>query len=70
MIKNVGSIDKVIRLVLGFGLGAWAILGMGLGSVVSYIALAIGVILIATALLNFCPLFRILGISSNKKAVE
>ncbi len=67
MVKNVGSIDKIIRLVLGFGLGAWAILGLGLGSSMSYIALAVGVILIATALMNFCPLFRILGISSNKQ---
>lgn len=66
MIKNVGSIDKIIRLVLGFGLGVWALLGLGLGSSLSYIALAVGVVLIATALLSFCPLFRILGISSKK----
>ena len=66
MIKNVGSIDKIIRLVLGFGLGVWALLGLGLGSSLSYIALAVGVVLIATALLSFCPLFRMLGISSKK----
>ena len=70
MNKNVGSIDKVIRLVLGFGLAAWAVLGMGLGSIMSFIALAVGAILIATALMSFCPLFRILGISSRKKAEE
>lgn len=66
MVQNVGLIDKVIRLVLGFGLGAWVFLGLGLGSTLSYVALAAGVILIATALMNFCPLFRILGISSRQ----
>lgn len=69
MVKNVGSIDKIVRLVLGFGLGAWALFGIGLGTTVSYIALAVGTILIATALMNFCPLFRILGISSHKSSV-
>ena len=67
MVQNVGSIDKIIRLVLGFGLGAWVFLGAGLGSTVSYLALAAGVILIVTALMNFCPLFKILGISSKQK---
>lgn len=66
MVQNVGSIDKIIRLVLGFGLGVWALLGLGLGSSLSYIALAVGVVLVVTALINFCPLFRILGISSKK----
>jgi TRAP-type uncharacterized transport system fused permease subunit len=66
MVQNVGSIDKVIRLVLGVCLGAWSVFGMGLGSTVSYIALAVGIVLIATALMNFCPLFRILGISTRK----
>lgn len=66
MTKNVGSLDKTIRLVLGIALAAWAFLGMGLASTMSYVALAVGVILIATALMNFCPLFRILGISTNK----
>jgi len=66
MTHNVGSADKTVRLILGICLGAWAFLGMGLGSTLSYIALAVGVILIATALMNFCPLFKIFGISTKK----
>lgn len=69
MVQNVGSIDKIVRLVLGFGLGAWALFGMGLESAISYIAVVVGVILIVTALTSFCPLFRILGISSRKGSI-
>lgn len=66
MIKNVGSLDKTIRLVLGIALGVWAVPGLAPGSTLSYVALAVGVILIATALMNFCPLFKMFGISTNK----
>lgn len=66
MLKNVGSADKTIRLLLGIALGAWTFLSMGLGSTLSYTALAVSVILIATALLNFCPIFKIFGISTSK----
>jgi len=65
--KNVGSTDKMIRLVLGGALLAWAFLGLGLPGVISTLGLvvaAIGAILIATGLLNFCPLFKMFGISS------
>lgn len=66
MIRNVGSIDKIIRLVLGVGLAAWVFLGLGIGSTMSYIALIVAAVLVTTGLLNFCPLFKILGINSNK----
>jgi hypothetical protein len=59
-------VDKIIRLIIGVALALWAVLSAGLGSPLSYIALAAGVILIVTALMNFCPLFRILGISTRK----
>ena len=62
--RNVGSIDKIIRLVVGALLALWAFLGSGLGSVTGLVALVVGVVLIATGLINFCPLFKILGISS------
>jgi len=62
--RNVGSTDKVIRLVAGVGLAAWGILGAGLASTLGIAATAVGAILIATGLINFCPLFKIFGISS------
>jgi hypothetical protein len=61
--KNIGKIDKIIRLVLGVVLfslfflldGNWKFLGL------------IGFIPTITALINFCPLYSIFGIHTNKK---
>ncbi len=62
--RNVGSIDKIVRFVVGGLLAAWGLLGAGLASTVGIVALVVGVVLIATGIINFCPLFKILGISS------
>ena len=61
MKANVGGIDKILRLVAGAALIAWAATG---GPVWAYA----GVILVVTGLLNFCPLYPLLGISSCKKS--
>lgn len=63
--RNVGSIDKTIRLIAGVVLVVWGITGLGPSSTFGMIATAVGAILIATGTLNFCPLFKILGISST-----
>jgi len=68
LVKNVGSTDKIIRLIAGAGLALWALLGAGLGTTMGIVALVIGVVLLATGLINFCPLFKILGISSFRGA--
>lgn len=57
---NIGSIDRILRLVAG--------IGIAIGGVIfeSYWGL-IGVVLIATAVFRFCPLYVLLGINTNKK---
>lgn len=60
MNKNIGSADRWIRIIVGVVLIALAITGtIGAWG-------WIGIIPLATALINFCPLYRILGISTNK----
>ncbi len=62
MKKNVGNTDKWIRIVLGIVLlsfiliiqNNWRWLGL------------IGLIPLATAFLNFCPIYALFGISTNK----
>jgi len=62
MKKNVGNADKWIRIVLGIVLlsliliiqNNWRWLGL------------IGLIPLATAFLNFCPIYALFGISTNK----
>lgn len=69
MEANVGSMDRVIRIVVGAALIAlpyvtameiWA------NPLVKYGANAVGAILILTALVRFCPLLKLFGISTAR----
>ena len=66
LVRNVGSIDKIVRLVLGVAAAGWGLLMAGIGTTFGLFAVIIGAVLIVTGLVNFCPLFRIFGISSAK----
>jgi hypothetical protein len=60
MLKNVGSADRNIRIVLGIAI---IIAGIAMQSWWGLV----GLLPLLTAGLNFCPLYAILGISTNKK---
>ena len=60
MLKNVGSADRNIRI------------GLGIAIIIASVAMQswwglVGLLPLLTAGLNFCPLYTILGISTNKK---
>lgn len=59
MKANVGGVDKVLRILLGLALMAWAATG---GPVWAWI----GVVPLLTGLFNFCPLYALLGMSTCK----
>ncbi|WP_458792877.1 YgaP family membrane protein [Yoonia sp. MH D7] len=60
MIKNIGSLDRIARLVIGALLIILTLTGtIGVWG-------WLGIILIATALLNFCPLYRLVGVNTCK----
>ena len=61
MTKNVGSIDKIVRLVIGAALLWYALLAAPTGY--NWIGW-IGVIPLVTALIGNCPLYSILGVST------
>lgn len=56
---NVGTLDRAIRIVLGLALisltfvGPHSLLGL------------VGLIPLATGLVGFCPLYRLLGLSTS-----
>jgi hypothetical protein len=52
---NVGSIDKIIRLVMGIALVAWGFYAKNWFG-------AIGIIPLVTALVGWCPMYAIFGI--------
>lgn len=57
MNSNIGTADKVIRIILGLGLISLFFI---LEGPLRWISLA-GVVLVATAIINFCPLYKIIG---------
>lgn len=60
MKKNVGTIDRGLRIVVGLALLAWAIWGTGQYTWVGWI----GVVPILTALVGWCPPYALLGINT------
>ena len=59
---NVGTIDRILRAVLGAALLVWFFVDRGEGF--WHYAKLIGVVPLATALFSTCPLYSILGIST------
>lgn len=69
---NVGTPDRIIRLVVGVVLIALPFFG-GTAISSSWLAWAapiVGVILAATAFLAFCPIYRVLGLSTRRKELR
>ncbi len=63
MKKNVGSIDRIIRALVGIaGLAAY-FLGMVEGTM-AIVALVVGVMMLGTSAMGWCPPYAIFGISS------
>ena len=60
MKKNVGSADKLVRIVIGLGLLGFALLS---DSAARWWGL-IGVVPLLTAALGNCPLYSIVGLST------
>lgn len=66
MKANIGSLDKVIRIFLAIVFAMLYITKMVEGTV-SIILLVVGGVLLLTSIINFCPLYAIMGLNSNKK---
>jgi hypothetical protein len=60
---NVGTIDRLIRIVLGIGLAAIA-LGASLAAPLLVVVLLAAAIALVTGAIGFCPLYFVLGIST------
>ncbi|MCX7346132.1 MAG: DUF2892 domain-containing protein [Alphaproteobacteria bacterium] len=61
MTTNVGSIDRIVRIVIGLGLLWYALYATPTGY--NWIGW-IGVVPIITALIGNCPLYSLLGVTT------
>ena len=62
MQKNVGSVDKILRIVVGLGLLSLLFV---LEAPMKYLGL-IGLVPLATSLMGWCPLYTLLGMNTCK----
>lgn len=58
MKTNVGSIDRILRIIIGV-----VLIGLTLSNIIGWWGW-IGIIPLGTALIGFCPLYKIFGLSS------
>lgn len=59
---NVGSADRVIRVIIGAALLVWFFVDQGSGF--WHYAKLIGIVPLLTAAMGSCPLYSILGLST------
>lgn len=62
MQKNVGSVDKILRIVIGLGLLSLLFV---LEAPMKYLGL-IGLVPLATSLMGWCPLYTLIGVNTCK----
>lgn len=63
MHSNVNPLDRVIRIVIAVVAGYGAFSATGALSIVLWLVAGI---MLGTAIVGFCPLYRLLGISTRK----
>lgn len=66
MKTNVGSVDKILRIVVGLALIALSVFKPEVIGYWGYI----GIIPLVTGLFNFCPAYTLLGLSTKGKSSE
>jgi di/tricarboxylate transporter len=66
MKKNVGTIDKVIRILIAVTLVVLFFTNVISGTL-GIILLVLAVVLVATSLISLCPIWLALGINTQKK---
>lgn len=69
MKKNMGYTDKIIRILLAFVVVVlyYTKVLTGTAAIVSGI---IALVLLATSFINFCPIYALLGIRTNKSTTK
>ena len=66
---NVGTIDRLARLLVGLGLIALPFLmaSIALPAVPGIVAIAVGAVLVVTAVIKFCPIYGVFGLRTAPK---
>ncbi|MBB3123798.1 MULTISPECIES: DUF2892 domain-containing protein [Mesoflavibacter] len=66
MKKNMGALDKSLRVLIAIIIALLYYLDVIEGTL-AYVLMAIAIIFLITSFINFCPLYKILGINTNRR---
>ena len=66
MKKNMGTIDRTIRIILALAIAVLYFMNVISGTL-AIVLLVIAVVFVLTSLIGYCPLYILLGISSRKR---
>jgi hypothetical protein len=66
MKANMGTIDRVIRVIIAAVIATLFFMGKIPGTL-GYVAVALAGVFVLTSLISFCPLYAPFGISTCKK---
>jgi uncharacterized membrane protein len=69
MKKNVGSLDRIIRIAIAVVVGLLIVTGQ-LTGVLAIILGVLAVVFVATSVISFCPLYALFGISTGPRATK
>ncbi|BDG59329.1 YgaP family membrane protein [Caldinitratiruptor microaerophilus] len=61
MTPNVGTVDRIIRVIIGV---VAAYLGYRAGGAAAWVGYVVAVIMLGTAALGWCALYRLFGINT------
>ncbi len=68
MKKNMGSADRIIRLIIAVVVVALYFTGV-IGGTVGILLIALSVVFVLTSLISFCPLYLPFGLDTLRKKV-
>lgn len=66
---NIGSADRILRAIIGLVLIVGTLipsLPLASAPMLQAIAFIVGLVLLLTAVVRFCPLYRLIGVSTCK----
>ncbi|HRI00001.1 MAG TPA: DUF2892 domain-containing protein [Saprospiraceae bacterium] len=69
MQKNMGSTDKMIRVIIAVVIAALYFMKVISGTVAIVLGI-LGIVFLLTSFISFCPLYLPFGINTNKKQGE
>ena len=67
MTRNMGTIDRAVRGLVAAPLALVAALAIGAGSIAGVVLLGIAAVMLATAVVGFCPLYALFGIRTGER---